>query len=141
MIHAGSGRIRLDGLNVIFNGQTLGVATRGYQPIIIPTSNQVASLVIQSVGGVAVNPSPTGILTTPDAVISAQQANPIPVIVQCLNLPLNTPITVTVIPASGVPIAATGYNNTGTQSSSTATVPINIPRGGGRLFATVATSN
>ena len=69
-----------------------------------------------------VSASPTGILTTPDAVLSALQSNPISIVVQCANIPLNTQITVTVTPVNGPPVTATGYNNTGTLASSTATV-------------------
>jgi hypothetical protein len=61
--------------------------------------------------------------------------------VSCANLPLNTPITVSVKPANGSPVSAVGYNTTGTLASSTATVMLNIPRGGGLIYATAATSN
>ena len=135
---AGSGRIRLDGLNIIFNGPTTGAKTSGFQPIIIPTTNQIANVVIQSIGGVVVSASPTGVLTTPDAIISAQQSNPVPVVVRCSNLPLNTLVTVTVKPANGAAVSAVGYNNTGTLASSTATISITMPRGGGIIYATAA---
>ncbi len=82
--------------------------------------------------------SPTGALSTPDAVLSAQQNNPIPVVVSCANLPLNTQITVSVKPANGAAVTATGYNTTGTLSSSTATISIVMPRGGGLIYATAA---
>jgi hypothetical protein len=74
-------------------------------------------------------------------VISAQQANPVPVVVSCTNISLNTAITVSVRPASGATVTAVGHNSTGTQASSTATVLINVPRGGGIIWATAATSN
>jgi hypothetical protein len=78
---------------------------------------------------------------TPDAVLSAQQNNPIPIVVSCANLPLNTLITVSVKPMNGSPVSAVGYNSTGTLVSSTATVPLNMPRGGGLIYATAATSH
>jgi hypothetical protein len=81
------------------------------------------------------------VLVTPDAIIAGQQANPIAIVVHCSNLPLNTPITVTVRPANGSSVSAVGYNNIGTQASSTATVSLNMPRGGGILYATAATGN
>jgi hypothetical protein len=81
------------------------------------------------------------VLSTPDAVLSAQQNNPIPIVVSCANLPLNTLITVTVKPASGSSVSAVGYNTAGTLASSMATVSIVIPRGGGLIYATAATSN
>lgn len=116
------------------------VFSQGFQPIIIPSAGQLPQLTVTSVGGVPVSASPTGALSTPDAVLSAQQANPIPIVVRCSNLPLNTAITVSVKPMNGSPVSAVGFNNTGTVSSSTATVLVNMPRGGGLIYATAATS-
>jgi hypothetical protein len=138
---AGSGRIRFDTFQDSFNGQVNGVFTQGYQPIIIPVTGQGIQLTIASVGGASVSATPNGQLFTPDALISGQQANPIPVVVNCLNLPLNTLITVTVKPTSGSSVSAVGYNTTGTLASSTATVLLNVPRGGGLIYASAATSN
>ncbi|MGD0350835.1 MAG: hypothetical protein ABSB84_11085 [Verrucomicrobiota bacterium] len=139
--NAGNGRIRIEGLLDTFTGGTAGVATRGYTGIIFMPTNQQPQLLVVSVGGVPISASPTGVLSTPDAVLSAQQNNPIPAVVSCANLPLNTLITVSVLPANGASVSATGYNNTGTQTSSTATISVNIPRGGGLIYATAATSN
>jgi len=137
----GSGRIRLDYIESLFGGTINGTVTQGFQPIIIPAGGQGIQLAIVSVGGVAVAANPSGVLVTPDAIIAGQQANPIAIVVRCSNLPLNTPITVTVRPASGSSVSAVGVNNTGTQASSTATVSLNMPRGGGILYATAATGN
>ena len=140
-VSGGDGRIRFDTLTDNFAGQIVGNITRGYQPIIIPTAGQGAQLTVTSVGGVPVSASPIGVLSTPDAVLSAQQNNPIPIVVQCSNLSLNTPITVSVRPVNGSPVSAVGYNNSGTQASSTATVSLNMPRGGGLIYATAATGH
>jgi hypothetical protein len=137
----GSGRVRFDTYENDFGGSISAVFTQGSQFIIIPTSGQLPQLTVTSVGGVSVSASPTGVLSTPDAVLSAQQNNPIPIIVSCANLPLNSLITVSITPASGSPVSATGLNNTGTLSSSTATISIVMPRGGGLIYATAATSN
>ena len=137
----GLGRVRFDTYENDFGGTISGAFTVGFQPIIIPTPGQGVQLTVTSVGGVPVSLSPTGVLSTPDAVISPQQANPIPVVVNCSNLPLNTPVTVTVKPANGLSVSAVGYNNTGTLASSTATISINMPRGGGIIYATAATGN
>ena len=136
-----NGRVRLDVLDRHFSGAIAGVLSEGFQPIIIPSIGQLPQLTVTSVGGVPVSASPTGTLSTPDAVLSAQQNNPIPIVVRCSNLPLNTQITVSVKPANGAAVSATGLNNTGTLSSSTATVLINMPRGGGLIYATAATGN
>lgn len=138
---AGSGRIRLDYLESLFGGTLNGTVTQGFQPIIIPAAGQGIQLAIASVGGVAVPANPSGVVATPDAIIAGQQANPIAIVVHCTNLPLNTPITVTVRPANGSSVNAVGYNSTGTLSNSTATVSLNMPRGGGIIYATAATGN
>ena len=137
----GSGRIRIDTLQNSFGGRFTGSVSAGFQPIIIPTVGQGAQLTVTSVGGVPVSASPTGALSTPDAVLSAQQNNPISIVVHCSNIPLNTQITVSVRPANGPAVSATGSNNTGTLASSTATVSLNMPRGGGIIYATAATGN
>jgi len=137
----GLGWIRFDTYEDAFAGSIGGVFNQGSQFIIIPSAGQLPQLTVTSVGGVPVSASPTGQLSTPDAVLSAQHNNPIPIIVNCVNIPLNTPITVSVKPANGLPVSAMGYNYTGTLSSSTAIISINMPRGGGLIYATVATSN
>jgi hypothetical protein len=139
--NGGSGRIRIDAFQNDFGGQINGVFTQGYQPIIIPVAGQGVQLSIASVAGAAVSATPNGQLVTPDAIISGQQANPILIVVNCANLPLNTLITVTVKPASGASVSAVGYNSTGTLASSMATVSLTMPRGGGIIYATAATSN
>jgi hypothetical protein len=138
---AGSGRIRFDTFQNNFGGQINGVFTQGFQPIIIPVAGQGVQLSIARVAGAAVSSTPTGQLVSPDAIISGQQANPIPIVVNCSNLPLDTLITVTVKPASGASVSAVGYNTTGTMASSTATVSLTMPRGGGIIYATAGTSN
>ncbi len=138
---AGNGRIRLEGFSDTFTGSTVGATTRGFTGIIFLPINQQPRLVISSIVGQSISSNPTGALATPDALISAQQTNPIPLVVNCSNIPLNTQITVRVNPASGATVSATGYNTTGTVASSTATIPINMPRGGGLIYATAATGN
>jgi hypothetical protein len=135
---AGAGRVRFDSPDNNFGGNIGGAFTQGYQPIIIQTNGQGAQLTITSVGGVPVSASPSGQLVTPDAVLSAQQNNPISVVVHCSNIPLNTQITVSVKPVNGAAVSATALNNTGTLASSTATVSITMPRGGGIIYATAA---
>jgi hypothetical protein len=138
---AGNGRVRIDCFENNFSGSISGSFSQGSQFIITPSSGQLPQLTVSTVGGVAVSASPTGVLSTPDAVLSAQQNNPIPVVVNCANLPLNTQVTVSVKPANGAAVSATGLNSSGTLMSSTATISIVIPRGGGLIYATAATSN
>ena len=137
----GKGRVRFDSYANDFSGGVSGAFTQGSQLVVIPSAGQLPQLTVTSVGGVPVSASPTGVLSTPDAVLSAQQNNPIPIVVSCANLPLHSLITVSVKPANGSPVSATGYNATGTQTFSTATISIVIPRGGGLIYATAATEN
>ena len=132
---AGAGRIRIDSTDSTFNGSISGVFTQGFQPIIIPASGQGVQLAIQSIGGVSVATSPNGVLANPDVILPAQQTNPMNVVVNCSNLPMNTTITLTVHPANGADIVATATNSAGTQASSTATIPVTMPRGGGIIYA------
>lgn len=138
----GSGRVRFDTYESDFGGSVTpgNVFTQGSQFIILPTPGQLPQLTVTSVGGVPVSASPTGALSTPDAVLSAQQNNPIPIVVSCANLPLHSLITVSVAPMNGSPVSATGYNDSGTAASSTCTILINMPRGGGLITATAATA-
>lgn len=131
----GHGRIRLDVFDNHFAGSTNGVFSSGFQPIIIPPTNLAVSLTIASVGGAPVTASPSGLLNTPDVIIPGQQANPVSIVVSCTNIPLNTQIIVDVKPANGPMITALGVNSVGTQASSTATILVNIPRGGGTIQA------
>jgi hypothetical protein len=142
----GLGWIRFDTFLNTFSGSIDGFFTQGYQPIIIPAAGQGIQLAIASIASVAVPASPTGELANPDVVIPAQQNNPISVVVNCSNIPLGTQITLQVQPAVTVgataatgPVTATGTNSAGTLAASTATISINMPRGGGIIYATAVT--
>jgi len=134
----GSGRIRFDVLENNFSGTISGEFSQGFQPVIIPASGQF-QLAIKSIAGTPITKT-SGVLASPDVIISSQQENPVSIELQCLNLPLNTAITVNAKPVNGDQLSAVGYNNTGTKESSTATVLMNLPRGGGIIYATATTS-
>jgi hypothetical protein len=136
---AGYGRVRLDVLENHFGGSISGNSTIGFQPIIIPAANQGVQLSISTIGGVQVAASPGGVLVNPDVIIPAQLTNPMNVVVNCSNLPLNTDITLKVRPANGTEVVAVGKNTAGTQTASTATIPVSMPRGGGIIFASAVT--
>ena len=136
----GQGRVRFDIFENNFGGTISGVFSQGFQPIILPSTGTGTQLAVASIAGVPVAASPAGVQATPDAIIAGQQSNPVVILVRCTNLPLNTPVTVTVKPANGATISAVGYNTAGTLASSTATVSLNMPRGGGLIYATAATA-
>lgn len=138
----GQGRVRFDAYETSFAGSVEGAAfSSGTQFVVLPASGQGAQLRIASVGGVPVSAAPGGVLAVPDVVLSAQQQNPVPIVVECARIPLNTLITVTVKPANAAAVSATAYNDTGTFESSTATVLVNMPRGGGWFYATAPVGN
>lgn len=136
---AGAGRIRLDYLESLFSGTVVGPLTQGFQPIILPVDGQGIQLAIMSIAGVAVPDAPSGALVRPDIIVSAQQQNPIPVVVACTGIPLNTEISIVVHPAIGSDVQGVGFNTAGTLASSTATVSLNLPRGGGIIYARAVT--
>ena len=138
----GEGRVRFDSyLNSFAGAVNGGVLSQGSQFVVVPMTGSGTRLTIGSVAGLPVPASPGGLITTPDVVLSGQQSNPISIVVQCSNVPLNTQISVTVTPVTGPVVTATGYNNAGTLASSAATVSISIPRGGGLISAAAATAN
>jgi hypothetical protein len=131
----GGGRVRIDAVVNNFMGGDYGaVLTQGYQPIILPTGQQ-PKLSIISVAGLPTPINPTGNTATPDVAIAGQVANPMPVVVQCSNLVLNTTITLHISPQTAPDIYATAVNSSGTQASSTATFNVNMPHGGGLMYA------
>lgn len=131
----GDGRIRLDVFENLFGGTIRGVSTQGFQPIIFPVAGQSIQLAIASVAGRSIPANPSSSLANPAVIVPAQQAGLVPVVVQCFNVPLNTPITVTARPANGAAVSANGFNSSGTTAASTATVNLNLPRGSGILMA------
>lgn len=133
--YGNNGRIRFDSYHTIFSGQISGEFSQGFQPIIIPPVGVGAQLRIVSVAGQAVTTTPTGELATPDVVISSEQTNPVPIVVECENVPLNSLIYVNVKPLSGETLSSLATRNGGTDASSTATTNFNLPRGGGLIWA------
>ncbi len=131
----GLGRIRIEAVTNNFIGSVVGVATYAAPSVIVPPAGQAPSLSITSVAGLGVpgNPSPTGF--PPDVVVPAAQQNPINIVVNCHNVPLNSQITVEVKPNSGAIVSASGTNNTGTVASSTAVVTLDMPPGEGTIQA------
>ena len=139
--YAGAGRIRFDCYENNFSGSLVGEFTQGFQPVILPPDGSIPRLTVVSVGGIAISTTPTGVLATPDVILSAEQASPVPIVVRCANVPLNSPITVSVRPVGGAAVSAVGFNNSGTLSTSTVTVLLEMPRGGGVIQASTAGSN
>jgi hypothetical protein len=131
----GDGWVRIDAPEVLFSGRVTGHLTKGFQPVILPVAGQGIQLAIASVAGGSVPANPSSSLANPAVIVPAQQSGFVPVVVQCFNVPLNTPITVTARPVNGATVSATGLNSSGTTAASTATVNLHLPRGSGILMA------
>jgi hypothetical protein len=142
-IEGGLGRIRLDCFENLSSGNrdTDSTFTQGFQQIIFQHPGNGVQLSILKIGGNDIGPNPSGILADPDSIIAGSQNNPIPVVVHCSYLPLNTPVTVIIRSALGGERRASGLNDLGSEESSTANILINIPRGGGIIYATASTAN
>lgn len=135
---AGNGRIRLEASSNSFNGSTTGGLSIGFPTIILLPAN-APRLFIKNVGGVPVD-SGANSANPPDVIVPGQQTNPISIVVNCQNIPLNSDIIVEVRPLSGAIVTATGQNATGTMASSTATISMNLPSGEGYISARTTTN-
>ncbi len=136
---AGQGRIRLEALADNFTGGCAGVTTRGMQSILFLPSGVTPRLSITQVAGISVPTNPSGSATSPDVLLPGELVSPMPVVVCAENVPINTLITVEIKPYSGASLSATAQN-AGTLASSTATVSVDIPRGGGTITAKAVTA-
>lgn len=133
----GQGRVRLEATTNNFSGQIDGSYSIGYPNIILLPSNQEPRLVIENVAGVVVDPNPQ---TAPNVRVPGLQSNPINIVVRCVNVAMNSQITVDVKPLNGAVASATGTNSSGTLASSTAVVSLNMPRGEGTIQARTTTT-
>ncbi len=137
---AGAGRIRIEGLVDNFGGRCYGVLTRGAQMVLILPVVIQPQLEVSTIAGLSVPAAPTGLGTSPDIKLPGETQNPVEVVVECKNMPLNTIITVEAKPYHGASVAATAQNTNGTDVSSMATVSLDIPRGGGTITAKAVTA-
>lgn len=125
------GRIRFDATNIV------GVSTSGQNPTTGPLQNvplpTPTNLRIISVNGVAAPAFPQGGFLVPD--LSLNTTATVPIVVQATNIPVNSPITIQLTTEEGADILTTPVNLTGSLSSSTATINVDLPPGVTRLFA------
>ncbi len=136
---AGQGRIRIEAFSDNFTGGCTGVVTRGMQNVLFLPSNVTPHLSITQVAGISIPVTPSGSVTSPDVILPGELTGPMTVVVHAENIPINTPITVDVKPYSGASVSGTAQN-IGTLDSSTATVSLDIPRGGGSITARAVTA-
>ena len=82
---------------------------------------------ITSVAGITAPPFPSGSYSNPDITLPADTTNPVTVVISASNVPLGTPVNLTITPYMGSPVTVTGTALTGTLESSVATANVNIP--------------
>jgi hypothetical protein len=125
--HGASGTVRLESFQYTFTGSTGGNVYRA-TPVntFIPASTAQPSLIVTSIGGVAVPPNPTGSFIVPDAVVNS--SSPLTVNIQASGIPLGTIPTV-YFSTENFPdqkiTANAGLGGALASSSTTATVTLN----------------
>jgi hypothetical protein len=123
----GDGRIRLEANTVTGTlsspSSTTPIYTYSHPGTVFPTNEP--TLTITSVGGVAVPANPSGSYGSPDVTLPSTTTNPVTVEVSATNIPVGTMVTVESVPEYGGSSTASGALS-GTDSSSTASVSINL---------------
>lgn len=121
----GSGRIRIEAYTM-----TATISFSHAPSIGKPGSVVIASeptIRIASVAGITAPSSPSGSYSNPDITLPADTTNPVSVVITASNVPLGTPVNLTITPYTGSPVTVTGTALTGTLENSTATATVNIP--------------
>jgi hypothetical protein len=122
-----SGTIRLESFQNTFTGSTNGnVYLANPFSLFIPASTAQPSLMVTSIGGVAVPANPTGSFVVPDAIVNS--SSPMTVNIQASNIPLGTIPTI-YFSTENFPdqkiTANAGLAGTLASSTTTATVALN----------------
>ena len=129
-----TGRIRMEAFTNTLSGTINPVPSLVASPSpVTATSNpaliNVPSLTITSIGGVAVPAIPAGSYSTADLSLPAGTTNPVSVILTATNTPLNTTLTMKLIPTTGNPSLFPVSTLSGTPSLSTASSDVTFPSG------------
>jgi hypothetical protein len=95
-------------------------------------SSLPGTITVTSVGGVAVNPTPTASFQTPDVTINT--GNPVVVNIQATNVPLGTVVNLQFYSDNGPDIITTTTALAGSLASSTAAAMVTFPTGFTRGF-------
>jgi hypothetical protein len=146
----GVGGIRFEASSLSgFMGQTNPVASIANAPGPVsaagnPSLVNVPTLMIASIGGLAVPAVPAGSYSAPDLALAPGTANPIPVVVNATNTPVGSPTQITVRVTPRSPGTVTNVNvppgdHAGTFESSSATANVTLPEGQVSLLQALAT--
>jgi hypothetical protein len=125
------GKVRIERLS----GVRVGIAghSSGGSPIdpYIPTGLTNSKVSVLSVGGIAVNATPTGSFDIPDVIIDSK--TPLPVVIETLNVPVGTIVSMWIYSEAGEAVKVdfpplTGASDT-RRATATATFPYGFSRG------------
>jgi hypothetical protein len=124
-----AGTIRLEANQLNFSGSASGNLTSGtpFATFVPSAGNPSPAVKVLTIGGVGVNPNPTGSFDTPDVTINSNAA--VPIVVQASNVPLGTVIHLQITSENGNDILVDTPGLTGSLQSSTATVSVTFPPG------------
>lgn len=134
IIAQATGRIRMEAFTNTLSGTINPAPSLVASPgPVTATSNpaliNVPSLTITSIGGVAVPAIPAGSYATADLSLPAGTTNPVSVIVTATNIPLNTNLTMKLVPIAGNPSLFPVSVLSGTPSLSTTSSDVTFPSG------------
>ena len=123
------GRIRIEGN--VFSGTVNGSSTSGPPGLLFLSADQ-APVRIVSIDGIEIPAIPHGGFVPPDVTIS--NAAPVNLVIAARGVPVDTVITLTLIPEFGQPISVESTPLIGTIENSTATASVSVPFGFSRFF-------
>jgi len=133
-----NGTVRLEAFQNTFTGSGGGnVYTATPVNLFIPAVSSQPSIMVTSIGGVAVSPNPTGSFTVPDVLVNS--SSPLTVAIKASNIPLGTIPTI-YFSTENYPdqkiAASAGLAGTVASSTTTATVTLNPGYSIGYIVAT-----
>lgn len=132
----GSGIVRIEGNSGALSGfiDTLRGTVLAAPQTAVPTTG-FPTLRLTSVGGVAVGPNPTGMISTPDVTFATAPSGPVTVNIAASNIPTGTVVKVRASPLVGAATLADSTALVGSPQASTATASLAIPAGAGVITA------
>ncbi len=123
--YGATGRIRLEGTTVTFYATASPLPTTGLPQPVFPATG-MPTLVISTIGGIAVPANPAGsALQPPDVLLPVGTANPVPILLTASNVAVGTTVQIVATPQNGTTTTAT-CTLAGTLASTTCTVNLNI---------------
>lgn len=117
------GRIRIEAASIQRTAASTPPMSLAY-PYAVEPSN-MPTLKITAIGGVNVPDVPAGSFSAPDVILPFNTKNPVIIKVNAENIPIDQTVTITALPAGGTAASAVGALS-GTEASSTVSIPLNI---------------